>query len=88
MTEKGTFMMNLAHILIFGVISRQLDDKEGIIVRFKNDFYREKYICIGIVGLSFLAKVPWENICSVTGIFFLIMVVIGVVSIIESMFNF
>lgn len=81
-------MMNLAHKLIFGVISRQLDDKEGIIVRFNNDFYREKYFWIGIVGLSFLAKVPWENICSVTGIFFLIMVVIGVVSIIESMFNF
>lgn len=57
-------------------------------MNFNNDFYKGKYFWIGVLGLSFLINFPWNNVCTINGIFSLIMVVIGMVSLIGSMFNF
>ena len=57
-------------------------------MKFNDDFYKGKYFWIGILGISFMVNVPWNNICTVKGIFSLIVVVIGVVSLINSIFNF
>ncbi|GAQ02109.1 hypothetical protein [Companilactobacillus formosensis] len=55
---------------------------------FNRDFYKVKYFWIGILGLSFLLKFPWEDVCSIKGIAFLIIVVTGLVSVVSSVFNF
>ncbi|MFC6176806.1 hypothetical protein ACFQAV_08125 [Companilactobacillus huachuanensis] len=57
-------------------------------MRFNSDFYKGKYFWIGILGLAFLADFPWNDVCTIQGIISLIMVVIGTVSLIGSMFNF
>lgn len=57
-------------------------------MRFNNDFYKGKYFWIGVFGLLFLGDFPWNNVCTVKGIIYLIMIVVGIVSIVGSMFNF
>lgn len=57
-------------------------------MRFNNDFYRGKYFWLGVVGMSFVIDFPWNNVCTVSGIISSIMIVIGFVSIIGSMFSF
>jgi len=57
-------------------------------MKFNNDFYKGKYFWLGIIGVSFLVKFPWEDVCTINGIMSLIVVITGFVSIIESMFSF
>lgn len=57
-------------------------------MRFNSDFYKGKYFWIGILGLTFLADFPWNNVCTIQGITSLIMVVAGAVCLVGSMFNF
>ncbi|GEO58244.1 hypothetical protein LBO01_13730 [Companilactobacillus paralimentarius] len=57
-------------------------------MKFNNDFYKSKYFWLGLVGISFTAGFPWSNVCSVQGIFYLIIIVIGATSMIGSVFNF
>jgi len=57
-------------------------------VKFNSDFYKKGYFWMGIIGISFITNFPWSNVCSIRGITSLILVVTGIVSIVESMFNF
>lgn len=57
-------------------------------MKFNNKFYKNKYFWLGVVGRSFVVGFPLEDVCSVKGIMHLIIIVIGVIAVIGSLFNF
>ncbi|TGD22018.1 hypothetical protein EGT49_09875 [Companilactobacillus suantsaicola] len=55
---------------------------------FNREFYKVKIFWLGLLGISFLRVFPWQNVCTTKGIIFLIIIVVGIVLVLKSLFNF
>lgn len=56
-------------------------------MKFNGDFYKSKYFWLGLLGISFLTEFPWNQVCSIKGIVYLTIIVIGTMSIIGSILD-
>jgi hypothetical protein len=57
-------------------------------MEFNREFYKVKFFWLGLIGISFLLGFPWQNVCTTKGITFLIIIVVGIILVLRSLFNF